>query len=416
LSSLEQFARIRAAIERGGDRERVLRGEGIAPAAWLALQRRWLDALAVEITRGGGELAGQYLRAFEGALPGNDTSASSAEPARPVTPSPPPPAVLPAPLEASPRPPAPAAPPPAPEAPPVVVPLAQRGTAMAFEAPIRPAIPFRAGPSSLPSASEARAADAPTRIPSGTSLAVETPLHAATPFEHDAGAPSPAPAPRAPAAHPGSGTALAPAGPAGPATPFQPLEPEALGFTLPRYAELVAERDESGAALSDVLAMFEIDAAQHAQIESFWSRKFSANGLLGLELGRLVGLARKALKERRASRAAAPSAARATVALEARQGAAHEAKPSPSAPAAVDPAAPGGAPVPELSVEQYAWVVATLRRTSPEQIPAALARFRLTSETKRELESRWSKRMASDPALQQAFLAHLARYLGGGPR
>ena len=57
MDSLEQLARIRAAIELGGDRDAVLRDAGLAPSDWIQLQRRWLDALAGEIAKGGDTLA-----------------------------------------------------------------------------------------------------------------------------------------------------------------------------------------------------------------------------------------------------------------------------------------------------------------------------------------------------------------------
>lgn len=72
--------------------------------------------------------------------------------------------------------------------------------------------------------------------------------------------------------------------------------------------------------------------------------------------------------------------------------------------------------LPELSVEQYAWLVATLRRVAPADVPATLARLRLTHETRRELEERWAKRMAADGALRESFLGALARHLAAGAR
>jgi len=69
---------------------------------------------------------------------------------------------------------------------------------------------------------------------------------------------------------------------------------------------------------------------------------------------------------------------------------------------------------PEMSVEQYAWLVATLRRTAPSDLLATLARLRLSPESLQDLEERWSRRMAADPALKDAFLAALTRHLGPG--
>jgi len=72
--------------------------------------------------------------------------------------------------------------------------------------------------------------------------------------------------------------------------------------------------------------------------------------------------------------------------------------------------------LPGLTVDQYAWLTATFRRTAPADLPAVLARVRLTPETRKELEARWSSRMAADPHLKETFLLLLARHLGGPAR
>lgn len=96
--------------------------------------------------------------------------------------------------------------------------------------------------------------------------------------------------------------------------------------------------------------------------------------------------------------------------------------PSPSAsapaltPASNAPASPpaGGAapepPVPELTIEQYAWLVAALRHaTAPGDAERVLAQLRLPPEAQRPLQERWRARMAADPALQAQFFAALQR-------
>ena len=264
--------------------------------------------------------------------------------------------------------------------PPRAVPSFTQGTAMAFEVSRGPAIPFREGAPASPLSAPSQ--PSPPRVGSGTSLAVEVPRGLVTPFAAAPPPPGPPP-PRAPPPAPvGSGTAITPAEPASPALPFREIA--TLGFDLARYVALVAAREEPGAVLAGVLGQLAIDVAAHEQIESFWRKKLADDGLLALDFGRRLMTVQKDLAARRAAR---------PVAL-----------------------AKEAAPVPELNVEQYAWVVATLRRTAPAELPVVLARFRLSAETRRELEDHWRARMAADSALQQEFLAALGRHLakGGG--
>jgi hypothetical protein len=67
--------------------------------------------------------------------------------------------------------------------------------------------------------------------------------------------------------------------------------------------------------------------------------------------------------------------------------------------------------LPELSVEQYAWVVAKLRKAAPAEFARTLATLRLTPETRGQLEAHWRARMGRDPELQQAFIAALGRFM-----
>lgn len=73
-------------------------------------------------------------------------------------------------------------------------------------------------------------------------------------------------------------------------------------------------------------------------------------------------------------------------------------------------------PLPELSVEQYAWVVSRLRRAAAADLAGTLVTLRLTPETREQLEAHWRARMGRDPALQQAFIAALGRFLRGSTR
>ena len=398
MRSLEQFARLRAAIERGGDREAVLREQGLGRTEWRALQRHWLDALATEIERGGDTLTAQYCRAFEAANGAGGAPETPAAPPVSLAGS----APSPAPIEPTVH--APSYLKPLLESVPVAPRPPARPSTMGipvFEASAPSAVPFREGASPQLPAPPSSPRDPAPRLPTGTALAFELPRGQATPFPSGPGAPGAvAPSAAAPAKHFGSGTAWAPSGPSGPATPFLASEPEALGFNLIRYTELVAARDESPGDLVGVLVQFGIDASGHAQIEAYWRRKLSEDAMLGLRFGPLLVDTKKALAARRAPRAAAPLGAGTMMALE--------------VPRVAPLPASASAPPPELSVDQYAWLVATLRKTAPADLPTVLGRFRLTPETRKDLEDRWSKRMAADPALQQRFIAALTQRLAGG--
>lgn len=383
MDSLERFAKIRASIEQGVGREEALRDAGLSPSEWRELQRRWLGALAAEISGGGDTLAGRYWRAYQAALPAEARAAS------PVAEEPPPVSTVvqaPSFLKAVPA-----------RAPAVDL----RGTVLAFEAPASPALPFRDdAPAPVAPAAEPKAGP---RVSTGTSLALDAPRAPATPF--DEGLP--------PKKALLAATALASEAPSGPATPFQSSEPDALGFSLMRYAELVAARDEVAVNRAAVLARFGIDEAGHAHVEGYWRRKISTSISHAAHFVSLLEDAKKSLATRRDAPKKAASVGSGTV-------------------LALDPEAVAGmsavmrAPSiqegssaprpPELSVEQYAWLVATLRRAAPADVPATLTRLRLTPETRRELEERWAKRMAADAALRESFLAVLARYLAAGAR
>jgi hypothetical protein len=185
---------------------------------------------------------------------------------------------------------------------------------------------------------------------------------------------------------------------AGPSTPFVAPEAGPFGFTLQRYAELIAACQEPGAPREQVFARFGLDAASFTDLDSAWKARLRAEAGLTLEFHRRLAEETRALAERRRETAERPKRSGATVAIPVHN-------PSPEAPAPH---------VPELTVEQYAWVVVTLRKaTAPADLEQALARFRLTAETRRQLEERWRARMAADPALQARFLALLAGHLRG---
>ncbi len=65
--------------------------------------------------------------------------------------------------------------------------------------------------------------------------------------------------------------------------------------------------------------------------------------------------------------------------------------------------------LPVLSVEQYAWMTATLRKTPAADLDAALARLRLTAATRSELQAVWSAHMEAHAQVQAAFMRALAQ-------
>lgn len=438
MLSLERFAEVRAEIERTGDRDAALAAAGLDAREWIRVQRHWLRELAGEITGGGTELAARYCRAFTG----TSGASPAAEPAAPEAPAPagpkhvpsylaapavapnvvvPAAAVSPAPPLAAPVPHTPYAAPPAPFA----------GTAMVFELPRGPAVPFREG---APAAAPSRVApDRDIRpVQSGeTALSFELPRGPATPFPAaPRAAPGAAPPAEArasasksdPSAAFGSGTTLDTGlRAAGPSTPFVAPEAGPLGFTLQRYVELVAACQEPGAPREQVLSRFGLDTASFTDVDSAWKAKLRSEAGLTLEFHRRLNEETTALADRRRENAERPKRAGATAAIPVHTPAPAAAQPATGAPeppmlqpvaGAPPPAAP--APSAELTVEQYAWVVATLRKAaSPAELEQALARFRLTAETRKQLEDRWRARMAANPGLQGRFLALLAGHLRG---
>lgn len=392
MDSLERFARIRAAIERGAERDAALREAELSQSDWIRLQRRWLGALAAEIATGDGTLAARYLRAFEGAQPALEPEQprSQVEPAITTSVDQAPPFL-------------------GPESRPVMLtvtaefrvpagpsgshpPLHLRGTSLALEGSASVVLPFRHDQPPSPATPPEPSHKAAPHFSSGTSPSLDVAHGPATPFGAAARGAS---TPRFSAA-----TAYASETPSGPAMPFQAAEPEALGFGLMRYADLVAARDEPGANRAAVLAEFGIDDAAYAQIEAHWRGKLSTSIFHAANFVGLLGEAKKALAARRTLPVTARVGSSTVLALEAKRDA--------TTGAVIPP------PLPDLSVEQYAWLVAALRNATPAEVPATLTRLRLTRETRREVEDRWAKRMAADPALQERFLAALARHLGGG--
>jgi len=230
------------------------------------------------------------------------------------------------------------------------------------------------------------------------------PMEQATPANRRALVPSflvePAPAIPPPPAEPctppdrtpavvsdGRSTVLASPGVAGRATPFDVDVEGVHGVSLSRYASIVARsqlpggRDASGAPSRALLAEFGLDPATHDDVVRHFDRGFARHARMAAEFGRLLTRAGQTTES---------------------------ASPGPSASA--PDAANGGAAFPTLSVEQYAWVAATLRATPPDGMSAALARLRLTVATRDALDASWRDRLRRDPDIARAFQDAMARH------
>lgn len=173
-------------------------------------------------------------------------------------------------------------------------------------------------------------------------------------------------------------------------TPFRPADPEAMGFTLEQYAALVAARQKRAGATPAFLAQFGLDAERHAALDAYWTRRISQNGMFAVDFARFLAAATTSLES------AKPLEAVRSVEL-------------------VKPVVAGevASPLPELAVDQYAWIVAKLRQAAPADLAGALATVRLNPETREQLEAHWRARMGRDPALQQAFITALGRFMKG---
>jgi hypothetical protein len=276
---------------------------------------------------------------------------------------------------------------------------------------------------------------------SGTALSLDIPHGSALPFARSAGnqlappTPTLAPVNRAPAAESrlSTGTAFGVDAPRAPATPFHAIEPDGHGFDLNRYVDLVAAREEPGAAMADVFQQFGIDAARNAQIEAYWALQFSKQGLLAQGLPRLVTRAKLALAARRTGAAApgvsaaispglprAPASMTGTVAAsDPRSGPALPfARSRETVPRAVTPPVgpspgarmPSGANplvVPDLSLADYAALRAHLT-VQGEEDPETWKHFGVTSPAvKQALQDHFSARFRQDPAAQAQFVDRL---------
>ena len=381
---MERFAELRAEIERSGDRDQVLRGAGISPRAWMHVQRRWLGELAGEVALGRTALAEKYRRAFEAGAKAAPEAASAGPAAQPGSRPAEAPLIMPSYMvgarphpEASPSAPAPV--PPVAASPAPTPPAHRRGATLQGNSGLRgPATPFRAGPPSpeVAQPSPRKEPPAPGGGPgTGTSLVVDIPRALITPFQKHAETAKAGAPPASTGAPPLS---AAPAG--GAPTAAKPA---------PGPPVNAAPASLTGTALASPLAALAAAIPFKAKAPAAAQPPASPSSPAPPQAGA----------------PASPS---------------NPAAPQAGAPASSsNPAAPqaGAGPLPELTVEQYAWLVAALRRTrGPAEVEHAFRALRLSPDVQKPLEERWRARMAADPALQQRFLAALATHLSGAAR
>ncbi len=74
--------------------------------------------------------------------------------------------------------------------------------------------------------------------------------------------------------------------------------------------------------------------------------------------------------------------------------------------ATTGPTVPEGLPV--LTVDQYAWMMAKLKRTPPAEMAATLGRFRLTEAGRAKLQEVWKAHMDSSPGVRAAYVRAFA--------
>jgi hypothetical protein len=225
----------------------------------------------------------------------------------------------------------------------------------------------------------------------GTALLLDIPRGSALPFAKSTGDQPAPPEPTLPrvnnvhgaAPRISTGTAFAAEAPRAPATPFQAIEPDGHGFDLNRYVDLVAAREEPGAAMADVFQQFGIDAARNAQIDAYWALQFSRQGLLAQGLPYLVTKAKLALAARRKGALAPPV----------------DPPPGARLPRSANPLV-----VPDLSLADYAALRAHLM-VRGEEDPETWKHFGVTSPAvKQALQDHFAARFRQDPGAQAQFV------------
>lgn len=353
MLSLERFAEIRAAIEASRSREQVLDEQGLLPSQWVIAERRWLAALSADAAAGRTALAARYLAAYRTAAKGASTGAAGAQPPQQRHAPPPPPPV----------------------AAPSVEPAARQNQLF------------------VPSYLLSRPAPVPAQ-PSPPSPAPPPPA----PAPASPAPPSPAPAPP----------------PAIAANPGQPMKVVLKGTLSASHLSIPVARlpfqKKPNKALSGRVMMGTADSTPAAPPPTAGQKNPALAGTI-------------APSPDPSPRATLPFATGREPAKPLQQAAPS----TPSTPsirinrqlsgtldvpdAEALPLPPPVADIPNLSVEQYAWVTASLRKAEGPSLHEAMARFRLTTESRKKLDAVWRAHMARHPAVQLAFDQALARHL-----
>jgi len=219
----------------------------------------------------------------------------------------------------------------------------------------------------------------------------------------------PAEAPRSAA---GSGTVAVSEDVAGP-----PLPPGVPDLTLQQYASLRVELEISSDDKQATLARYGISADARVALDAHWRHRFSVDPPLRMLF---AGTYARYLAWLRGSKRGAPIAPPPATPITPPPTPREDAPARPVGPpdavgsgtvalsneAAPPPLPPG---VPDLTPAQYASLRVELE-TSPERMPATLARYGLPADGREALDAHWKARFAADPALRMTFAHTYAEY------
>jgi hypothetical protein len=159
--------------------------------------------------------------------------------------------------------------------------------------------------------------------------------------------------------------------------------------------------------LGATLARAGLEPNEWALLEDHWQAALAREAAAG---GRELSSQYLAAFQRPAGGAAEPAQALPTYLIAQQQ---TRSSPADVPATRVGPALRPGLPI--LSIEQYAWVSATLAAATAAELPATLVKLRLTMETRAELEAGWNAFLHADSAARTAFMLALSRELEARP-
>ncbi len=179
--------------------------------------------------------------------------------------------------------------------------------------------------------------------------------------------------------------------------------------SIDEFAALRAESLQTG-DLGTTLERAGLEPNEWAALEEHWQAALAREAAAGRQ-----ELSAQYLAAFQRSDGGAPEPAQAlpTYLIAQKQEARSRSVPVDMPPTRVGPALRAGLPV--LSIEQYAWVNATLTAASARELPAALARLRLTPETRAELEAGWNTFLQTDSAARATFMLAVGREFEARP-